>query len=256
MAKEKLPEVVVRKLWQLTKREPRKAYTTRRASPTLVEVLEQGSKVLHRAKVTANDNARYTVEGGWLLERTYPAAVQRVEQAAAAASVASAARRKASTAATREPVFQMLLGQLTSVLGAPTKVRACNVGMWSFPCFASDDDFVLWQGRARHAGAALTQYASYRGSSVRLVAGRVSRFGALFGEDRWLGDARIEAVFDALDDDAGLVIDHVEHEGDSFQLRLNRVPRTVARHATALAKIFGGKSAAVAAALRKRAWCY
>lgn len=247
------PEVVERRLWKLTRPDPRKAYSTRRDSPRVIEVLEQGSRVVHRAKVRANDDAEYVIERGWLIERTYPAAKKRNEEARVAKQLASLARRKANTAATRDPVFQMFLRQLTAIAGTPTKTRVWGVSMWSFPPLATDDDFFLWQGRARHAGGALTNHTDYRGHTLRLVSGRVSRLGALFGAAYWYG-GEVQAVLDALDDDAGLVIDFVEYDGLNFEIALDRIPRNLERHAQALGSVFGLKPGPISKALRKRLW--
>jgi len=249
----RLPELVRKKLWKLGARKRGAAYSTLRESPTVVCVLENGSKVVHRAKVAANDAALYVIHDGWLVEETAPAEVARVVADATKRKAAAAAKRKATAAVSGAPAFQTVLAELARELGAAKKVRVIDVSMWAFPAPDTDGECTRWSERVSSAGGAATVYADYTGTTLRVVAGRASRFGALFGHEAWLNDD-LGAILDALDDDAGLRVVLVAFGGSTFELALERPPKDVQRHATALARVARAKPAAVAKALRARAW--
>lgn len=248
----RLPEVQHKKLWKLPRLSPGAIYAAVRESPSVVLALENGSRVLQRVKVTPDETARYIIKGGWIVEETYPASSKREEDEALASRAARAARGKVNRVAAGTPAFKALLAELAAALGPAEKRRVLDVNMQVFPAPRTPAKVAHWISRAREAGGAAALYADHTGRTLHVVPGRVSRLGALLGEQAWWGD-RIADAFDALDDDAGLTIAYASSDG-GFQLVLERVPRKPAAHAKPLAKLYWPlpSSKTIVAALRKR----
>jgi hypothetical protein len=234
--------VVQRKLWKLKRPDPRKCYTATRDSPTLVLVLEQGSRVLHREKIVANDSARYVIADGWLVEETYPAGQQRAQRAAEK----QRAENAREAAAIRALSFQALLAELTEALGPPDTIRE-RPTVYAFPAPSSAAQCAAWFERARAAGGAATVDAG----ELCVVVGRMSQLSALFGWYHWQ-TAKAIAALNALDKAAGLQITAIGH--GSFEVALDRVPAQISELAARLAACFDARPRAVEAALRKRRW--
>lgn len=222
------PISIDRRLWRLPVRDKKKAYSARRASPSIVEVLEQGSKALHREKVDARAPGDYLVVGEWLVHRTYPRAEAAYHKALEREAAAAKRRATASAKAEAAPKFQALIGQLTRELGKPRTPKTLHHAMRSFP--APDDARCaeLIQ-HARGAGGAATLYLAPWARELRVVAGRVGQLAELF-----LGPHELEPVFDALDRDAGLTLDYVATDLDQYALHVDRRPKQLAKYGAAL----------------------
>ncbi|MBL0220221.1 MAG: hypothetical protein IPQ07_40920 [Myxococcales bacterium] len=224
----RLPSFIDHRLWRLSPRDRKKAYSVLRPSPGIVEVLEEGRKVLHRAKVTPKAPGEYVLVDDWLVHRTFPrvdAAYRKEKEREAAAKTRSA---NAIDKAERAPKFQVFLDQLTRELGKPRIPKTLRCRMRAFR--APDDARCLeLVQQARAAGGAATLYLAPWARELRVVAGRVSQLAELF-----LGPHELEAVFDALDRDAGLTLEYVATDIEQYSLRIDRAPKRIATYRSQL----------------------
>jgi hypothetical protein len=240
--------VVTRRLWKVSAK-PGKAYSIRRASPRIVEVLEQGSEVIHRERVSGDPYALYEIDKGWLVEKTSPKKVEALQRASAERQAKTAER----AAAARRPAFRAFLREAEAAFGPPTKVRACDVSTWSFtaPKLRTAGS---WAKQARDVGAAATIYFPEPAvPTLRVVAGPVSMLVALLDWNLY-GPETLRTAIQTLDHAAGLSFDWIG-PGEQFSIRLARAPARPEAHAKALAEELGG-AREITAALRKRAWIH
>jgi hypothetical protein len=244
---EDLPQSVERRLWRLPKQDPSKAYSTHRPSPLIVEVLEQGSKVLGRVRVkkAEGEHGEFHIENGWLVVRTFPQRVRADE--VAAENHRQETLQKA--AAARAPAFRRFLAALEDELGPYEKRRECDVTVYAFePPSRRRCAALLKQARAAGATGSLVD----TGPEIKLLItpGGAHRTAAFFGWSTY-GPGNLEPALEALDADAGLTVNEVVQD-DAFWITLDRVPRDIDQHVEALSAALRVPKKDLAAGLAKK----
>lgn len=237
-------KVVTRKLWKVPVSKD-KAYSPFRRSSRLVEVLEQGSKVIHRQRVAGDEHADYAVEGGWLVERTYPA----ITKALADLRVRERANAKKHAAIERSAQFRTVL----ETLDATDRQEDCGLVAWT--CRAPKKrEHARWMKLVDQAGGAATYRPDGFISSFRIVAGSAVRFARYFLLQVAEPDKLVPALV-ALDEDSRISLPWIGSRG-GFELRLAAPPTNVARHAKALAQALGYPEREIANGLRAGTWTH
>jgi len=237
-------KVVERKLCKIRVSED-KGYAASRRSPRLVEVLEQGSKVIHRQRVSDDPHAEYLIERGWLVERSYPG----ITKALADFRAREKASARKHAAIERSSEFRAMLEELQ----ASDRGEDGGLGMWTCEVRHNRDVPRLMKRVESCCGAAT--YRSSRFSSMLcIIAGSAVRFAALLLLEVAEPDKLLPAL-EALDAESKISFPRIGSRGD-FDLRLAAPPKNAAKHAKALARALDYPERDIAKGLRAGAWSF